>query len=234
VGLLEAERSTGPLAESLHELKAPLNSLSGFLEMVAEGRTGTLNQQQAEFLGTALGEARRLKELIAALVESASAAERPARREPTDPATLLDTAVERARGIALSHTVTLRTILSSPDLPEVAVDQTAIQQVFANLLQNALRVAPSESAITLTASAVDDKVMFMIADRGPGLGQVEPEKLFERYVQGENVAAARDPGDVGLGLWLSRRIVEAHGGAIWAETRADGPGARFCFTLPAA
>jgi K+-sensing histidine kinase KdpD len=103
--------------------------------------------------------------------------------------------------------------------------------VLANFLQNGLRIAPKGSEIVVGARSEEGWTHFEVADRGPGVAEYELSSIFERFAQGGG--QQRESGQVGLGLAISRRIVEQHQGMIWAENRHDG-GARFCFALPAA
>jgi signal transduction histidine kinase len=98
-------------------------------------------------------------------------------------------------------------------------------------LQNGLRIAPRGSEIVIGARTEAGWTHFEVADRGPGLAEYELSSIFEPFAQG--TGAPREAGQVGLGLAISRRIVEQHEGMIWAENRQHG-GARFCFKLPVA
>lgn len=219
------------LAESLHELKAPLHAAAGFLELVASEQTGPLNDLQKDFLNTARSECGRLKEALASLVEvGASAARRPLELVPVDPFSIVDGSVERMRGQAVERDIRLVTNVD-PSAQPVHADPASLTQVLTNFLQNAFRLAPSGSEIVVAASATPGWTRFEVADRGPGVPDAELENIFERFAQSH--PARREAGQVGLGLAISRRIVENHRGRIWAENREDG-GARFCFALPVA
>jgi signal transduction histidine kinase len=226
------EHATGEgLAEALHELKAPLHSAAGFLELVATEQTGPLNEQQKDFLNTARGECARLKAALVALLEvGAASAQRPLELQVVQPTDLVDASVERMRGQAAGRMIRL-IAESDPKAQSVRAHKPAILQVFANFLQNALRIAPNDSEIVVAASAAGGETLFTVADRGPGLAEYELESIFERFSQGR--LGKREVGQLGLGLSISRRIVEQHRGRIWAENREDG-GARFCFALPTA
>jgi two-component system sensor histidine kinase KdpD len=113
------------------------------------------------------------------------------------------------------------------DLPLVPIDDTLIEQVFVNLLDNVLKYTPTGSPIEVAAWASEEGVTVEVADRGPGLGPGEEGHVFEKFYRG-HPAAGRGAG---LGLAICRGFVEAHGGRIWAENRPDG-GAAFRFTLP--
>jgi signal transduction histidine kinase len=220
------------LAEGLHELKAPLHAAAGFLEIVAEEQAGPLNDQQKDFLRTARAECERLKEAIATLIEAGAAGGRPPRLEVVEPRELVQTALERVRGQALTREITL-TEEVDPHARPVCVDRGSIQQVLGNLLQNALRLVPSNSEIVVAVTSLPEWTCFMVADRGPGLAEEQLESIFEPYTQGDSRGQERAAGNVGLGLALSRRLIEQHHGMIWAENR-EGGGSRFCFALPVA
>jgi signal transduction histidine kinase len=220
-------------AEGLHELKSPLHAAAGFVELVADEQAGPLNGQQKDFLTTARAEFARVKEALATMVEVGAAdARRPVDFELIVARDLVTECVQRFRGQALRKDVTVLEQID-PAAGDVLADGAAIQQVLANFLQNALRVAPSGSEILVTATALPDKTCFAVADRGPGLPAGRVERLFEPFNQGDNGGGERRAGNVGLGLSLSRRIVEEHHGLIWAENR-DGGGSHFCFALPTA
>jgi signal transduction histidine kinase len=225
--------ATEGLAESLHELKAPLHAAAGFLEIVASGQTGPLNEQQKDFLETARDECFRLRDVLATLVEvGASSAQRPLKLGLVEPAELVEASLQRVRGQATGRQVRLTGDID-PQALSVRADRVALLQVLANFLQNALRVVPTGSEITVGASGVPGWTHFVVADRGPGVAEYQLESIFDRFSQGEGRDTDRSAGEVGLGLAISRRIVEQHHGQIWAENRQDG-GARFCFALPTA
>jgi two-component system sensor histidine kinase KdpD len=114
------------------------------------------------------------------------------------------------------------------DLPLIAIDDVLIEQVIFNLVENALKHAPSAGPIEVIARHVPDGIEVAVADRGPGLVPGSEEQVFEKFYRGEPTPLA---GGVGLGLPICRGIVEAHGGRIRAENRPGG-GAVFTFRLP--
>jgi two-component system sensor histidine kinase KdpD len=114
------------------------------------------------------------------------------------------------------------------DLPLVRVDATLIEQVFANLLENAARYTPAGTKVALRAERRDDELLVSVEDEGAGLPPGDPERLFAKFQRGSAEGAI---AGVGLGLAICRAIVRLHGGRIWAERRAGG-GAAFRFTLP--
>jgi two-component system, OmpR family, sensor histidine kinase KdpD len=114
------------------------------------------------------------------------------------------------------------------DLPLVEFDATLIERVLYNLLENAGKYTPAGTVIAIAAEASAGQLFITVSDRGPGVPQGQREAIFEKFTRGSRESAT--PG-VGLGLAISRAIVEAHRGKIWVEDNPGG-GARFCFTLP--
>ena len=231
---LEHAASDG-LAESLHELKAPLHAAAGFLDLVATEQAGPLNEQQKDFLQTARAECARLKDALATLVEAgAAAAQRPLALQLVQPGELVETSLERLHGQATGRQVRLVAEID-PLALAVQADRPAVLQVLANFLQNALRLVPirlRDRRARHRGKARLDAVRGCRSRArrgrtGPGVD------LRPLSPKGEGGDTERAAGEVGLGLSISRRIVEQHQGRIWAENRQDG-GARFCFALPTA
>lgn len=117
----------------------------------------------------------------------------------------------------------------SADLPMVSVDAALIDQLLVNLLENALRYAPSGSPIEIRGAVAGDAVSVEVCDRGPGIPAGEREKVFDKFYRGH--AAKRNDGGTGLGLTICRAVVLAHGGSISISGREDG-GTKVRFTLP--
>lgn len=115
-----------------------------------------------------------------------------------------------------------------PDLPLVPFDQTLLQEVFINLIDNAIKFTQPDSLIQISVSLTDTAVQISVEDSGPGIMSDEVNKLFEKFYRGRMLTTERG---LGLGLAICRSIVKAHGGKIWAENKAGG-GAAFRFTLP--
>jgi chemotaxis family two-component system sensor kinase Cph1 len=121
-----------------------------------------------------------------------------------------------------------------PDAEDAIVDadRSRLLQVFRNLLANAEKYSDPGTTVDLVVDADETKVSFQVVDRGPGIGEEDLPRLFQRFSRIRASHSASVPGS-GLGLYISRRIVEAHGGTIWAESSA-GVGSRFGFSLPRA
>jgi two-component system, OmpR family, sensor histidine kinase KdpD len=120
------------------------------------------------------------------------------------------------------------TVSLPPDLPLVPVDDVLLEQVFINLLENAVKYTPAGTPVDISARATSDAVVATVADRGPGIPAGEEGRIFEKFYRPAGVVTT---SGIGLGLTICRGIITAHGGRIWAEQRAGG-GAVFHFTIP--
>lgn len=218
------------LAEVLHDLKGPVQSVAGFLHIVGQEQVGELNEQQREFLGLARRECERLMGALAERIQhGGGTAEASAQWSPISPARVAADAVERERGQALARGVRLE-LRAAAALPEVRADVAAVRGALASLLQNAVRFSTAGSRVRATVTADGGWVCFGVSDEGPGFSPEDLERVFERGYQGRS---GRETGTAGLGLWSARRAVEQAGGSIWASNRPQR-GATVRFALPAA
>jgi len=225
---IEAERLRTSLLSSLsHDLRTPLGAITGALSSLLEDR-GTMSEAtRRDLLQAALEESQRMNRLIGNLldmirVESGTLSVQRDWQPLEEP---VGVALIRLEDRLRDHPVHVRL---PPDLPLVPIDGVLIEQVFINLLENAVKYTPSGTPIEITATAVDGAVRVDVADHGPGLPAGEEARIFEKFYR---VPAATATGGVGLGLTIVRGIITAHGGRIWAENRPGG-GALFRFTLP--
>ena len=118
----------------------------------------------------------------------------------------------------------------SPDLPPVAADYDRLERIILNLLSNALKYSPDGSPVTIRAHRQENTIVIAIADQGSGIPPEEQAHIFDRFYR---VKAERKAEGIGLGLYITRLLVEAHGGRIWVESQ-PGQGSVFSFTLPIA
>jgi two-component system phosphate regulon sensor histidine kinase PhoR len=114
-------------------------------------------------------------------------------------------------------------------MPPLWVDPTKLEAVFANLVHNALKFSPNGGKITVTGKPANDMVQFSVSDEGLGIADADMPNLFERFRRVGHTTS-RIPG-TGLGLYVSKHLIEAHGGTIWAES-TEGEGSAFHFTVP--
>ncbi|HTY07065.1 MAG TPA: sensor histidine kinase KdpD [Gemmatimonadales bacterium] len=227
---VEAERLRTSLLSSLsHDLRTPLAAITGAAGSLLDEQAPLASGARRELLRAILEESQRMNRLIGNLLDMIrveSGALRTQKEwqpleEPLGVALIRlgDRLKDRAVAVDLPA-----------DLPLVPVDSVLLEQVFVNLLENAIKYTPAGSPIDVSAVRDGAVVRVRIADRGPGIPPGETERIFEKFFRS---AGAPPGGGVGLGLTICRGIITAHGGRIWAENRPDG-GAAFQFTLPLA
>ncbi|HYK12163.1 MAG TPA: sensor histidine kinase KdpD [Gemmatimonadales bacterium] len=225
---VEAERLRTSLLSSVsHDLRTPLAAITGAAGSLLDEQAPLAPPARRELLQTILDESQRMNRLIANLLDMIRVESGALRiqREWQPLEEPLGVALIRL-GDRLKDRV-LKTELSA-DLPLVPVDAVLLEQVFVNLIENAVKYTPLGSPIDVSAASDGNLVRVSVADRGPGIPPGEEERVFEKFYRS---AGAPPGGGVGLGLTICRGIVTAHGGHIWAENRPGG-GAVFQFTLP--
>jgi two-component system, OmpR family, sensor kinase len=230
--LLRSEKEL--LANVSHELRTPLARIRVALEMAEEGDLERSRRYLAE-IGTDLDELSRLVEdvLTAARLELAedrgSRVELPLRRERVESRELVLRAAERFRATHPDRTLEL----SLDDvLPEVDADPALLRRVLDNLLDNAGKYSDAGHPIALTARGREGELEVEVRDRGIGVDPADLARLFTPFFRTDR-SRARGTGGVGLGLALAKRVVEAHGGRIHADS-APGDGTRVRFSVPRA
>ncbi|MFH1647121.1 MAG: PAS domain S-box protein, partial [Chloroflexota bacterium] len=216
------------LSNVSHELRTPLQSIGGFTKLLMNGQVPDHATQQ-EFLQIIDRESLHLGNLINSLLDmSRLEAGRFQINRRLIP--VRDTIVESLKtfhSLARDKNITLREEIP-PGLPEMEVDDERLRQVVVNLLGNAIKFSDPGSSVTFKVKRHDGELLFQVADHGIGISQDALPHLFERFYRAEGELVR---GGTGLGLYISRQIVEAHGGRIWAESQF-GKGSTFSFTLP--
>jgi signal transduction histidine kinase len=218
------------LANMSHELRTPLNAVIGFSEVLSERMFGDVNEKQAEYLRDIHASGQHLLSLINDILDLSKIEAGRMELELTDvdlPSTL-DSALtlvrERAgrRGIALTLTVDER-------LGRINADERKVRQVVLNLLSNAIKFTPEGGRIDVRALPVDGNVEVSVSDTGVGIAPEDQEAIFEEFKQVGMVSKKAE--GTGLGLALSRKFVELHGGRMWVKSQI-GAGSTFTFTIP--
>jgi len=217
----ETERVRSSLLSAVsHDLKTPLAAIMGSASEVL--RSGRLEKTAGSLVENIRDEAERLSHLVNNLIETTRLESGVnLHKEPHPIEEILGSALER-----LSRRLGDRPVRADlpENLPLVPLDAVLMEQVFVNLIENALRHAPGAGPIEISARAQGDAVVIEVADHGPGLPAADLERVFEKFYRGA-------PGGAGLGLAICRAVVEAHRGSISAANRAGG-GAVFRFVLP--
>ena len=218
------------LANMSHELRTPLNAISGFSQVLRKELFGEINERQAEYLDDVLASARDLLSLIDDVLDlsKVEAGQIELDVKPFSLPVALERGVVTVRERASKADVRI-SLSSDPGIDTVVADERRVRQVISNLLTNAVKFAPPGGTVDVGVSRVDGEVRVSVSDNGPGIAPEDQRRIFEEFQQ---AAAGKEQREgTGLGLALSKRLVELHDGRIWVESE-PGKGSRFVFTLP--
>ena len=214
-----------------HELRTPLFSIHGFAQlMLEEGDKLDLATRQ-EFLATIQRQALQLSEMVNNLLDMARLDEGKLDliKQPVVIDDLVHQTLLKLQGFAHQQRVTLISNLGSM-LPTVTGDRERLEQVLTNLIGNAIKFSEVGGEVVVSAARQEREIQIAVKDNGVGISPQELEQIFARYYQAESHTKRSTKGS-GLGLHIAQKIVEAHGGRIWAESEV-GQGSTFYFTLP--
>jgi PAS domain S-box-containing protein len=236
------------LANMSHELRTPLNSIIGFSEMMHEGLAGSLSTQQKNYIHDILASARHLLALINDILDLSKieAGRMEIDLNEFNVETFLQGIVFFAREEALKRKIRLATDIEK-DIGCITADERRIRQVLYNLISNAMKFTPEGGSVCISARrardagpaangkagstpGTTDAIEISVSDTGIGISREDMKRLFRPFQQLDLPLSKRFEG-TGLGLNLSHRIIELHGGRIWADSR-PGKGSKFTFILP--
>jgi len=219
------------LANMSHELRTPLNAIIGFSEVLLQKMFGELNEQQADYLEDIRSSGRHLLTLINDILDLSKieAGRMELELAPFSLVAALNNAVTLVRERAQSHGIKLQ-LEVAPEVDRVIADERKVKQVVVNLLANAVKFTPDGGTVTLRADRDDGRVRLAVKDTGIGIAPEDQQRIFEEFQQaGTQTEKSRE--GTGLGLTLSRRMVELHGGTISVDS-APGKGSTFTVALP--
>jgi signal transduction histidine kinase len=219
------------LANMSHELRTPLNAIIGFSQVLRDEMFGEVNEKQAEYLDDILSSGNHLLSLINDVLDLSKVEAGQVELE-IGPFSLRD-ALER--GVVMvreraTHDGVDVALATDPEVDVVEGDERRIKQVIFNLLTNAVKFTPAGGAVDVNALRDNGEVRVSVSDTGPGIAPEDRERVFDEFQQAEAGVEQRE--GTGLGLALSKQLVELHGGRIWIENGL-GSGSTFVFTLPA-
>jgi signal transduction histidine kinase len=216
-----------------HDLRTPLTTLRGYLETLVFMEDTLSPGERRDYLESAIQHGKRLSTLIGALAELArlDAPEMSAHIEPFPLGEIVQDVVQKFALAAADRNVDLVGDFA-PDLPLVSADIELIERVFENLIENALRYTPSGGTITVALVPKDTGVGVSVTDTGPGIPPEILPRIFDRFWRQTNGGGGTSEG-MGLGLAITKRILELHGSAIDVQSTV-GAGSTFSFTLPVA
>jgi GAF domain-containing protein len=218
------------LANMSHELRTPLNAIIGFSEVLSERMFGELNEKQDEYLKDIHASGQHLLSLINDILDLSKIEAGRMELEVTDfdLPMAIDNALTLIRERAARRSIALHTTVDER-LGHVQGDERKIRQVLLNLLSNAIKFTPEGGRIHVEARSVNESVEVSLTDTGVGIAPEDQEAVFEEFRQ-VGTADKKVEG-TGLGLALSRKFIELHGGKIWVKSQV-GQGSRFTFTVP--
>jgi len=219
------------LASMSHELRTPLNAVLGFSEVLLERMFGDINEKQEDYLRDIHGSGKHLLELLNEILDlsKVEAGQMELDFSLVDVGAVLEYAAAMLRERAAAHRIDLRVEVTD-DVDEVEVDELRLKQVVLNLVSNAVKFTPDGGTVVARAKRVGEELQVSVEDTGVGIPEADRERIFESFQQGGR-GASREEG-TGLGLTLSRRIVELLGGRMWLESEV-GVGSTFGFACPA-
>ncbi len=219
------------LANMSHELRTPLNSILGFSEVLQEKMFGELNEKQEEYVNYIGESGGHLLSLIDDILDLSKVEAGEIEMEPAEVrlGDLLQNSLTMVKEKALKHGIELSLKLEDK-IPHIYADERMVKQIVFNLLANAVKFTTDGGQAGIEAVKEDEHIRVTVWDTGIGIKEEDKGKLFKEFQQLDSGRDKRYQG-TGLGLALSKRLVEMHGGRIWVESQS-GKGSRFNFTLP--
>ncbi len=232
-GQLEAanQHKSEFLANMSHELRTPLNAIIGFSEVLLERMFGELNEKQNEYVDDVLSSGRHLLSLINDILDLSKieAGRMDLELAQFDIPLAVENTITLVRERASRHGISLHREVDKR-LGDFVGDERKIKQILLNLLSNAVKFTSEGGRVEVKAVMADGPVEISVSDTGIGIAPEDQEKIFEEFRQvGTDYAQKRE--GTGLGLTLTKKFVEIHGGKIWVKSE-PGKGSTFTFTLP--
>jgi len=218
------------LSITSHELKTPLVPIQGYLDLLAEGKFGELSEKQRNVIGKIRGKETQLKRLVNDLLDLAKlqGGKMVFNVEDVDVNEIVGETVSEMQFLAKENDVEIE-IAKKTHLPLAQGDKIRISQVLSNLIENAIKFSPKGEKVVLQAGKKKDKIEISITDSGIGIPEEDLKKIFNEFYQVDSSTSRTYPG-TGLGLAICKKIIELHGGRIWAKSEVGG-GSTFYFTL---
>ena len=219
------------LANMSHELRTPLNAIIGFSEVLQEQMFGDLNEKQADYMGDIHSSGHHLLSLINDILDLSKieAGHMDLSLDEFDVPAVLENAVTLVKERAARHGVKLELEVDD-GLGCFYADERKFKQILLNLLSNAVKFTPAGGRVKLRAEQANDELLVSVIDNGIGISADDQDLIFEEFRQVATKDRSRPEG-TGLGLALTKRFVEMHGGRIWVRSEV-GKGSTFAFTLP--
>jgi len=211
-----------------HELRTPLHSIQGFTKLILEGEVPDPATQK-RFLTIIDGQSQHLGNLISDLLDVSrlESSRFKIHKQRVSMEDIMRDALQNCYSLAKQKGIVFNEAIPQT-LPKITADSERLNQVMVNLLSNAIKFSKEGSQVTMRAEARDSELLVQVADQGIGIPKEAMSHLFQRFYRAEDPDRV---GGTGLGLYISKQIIEAHGGDIWAESEF-GKGSTFFFTIP--
>jgi signal transduction histidine kinase len=221
------------LALTTHDLRSPLTVISGVISFFTSGRLGELTPEQKNMVSMMERNAQSLIELVNDLLDASKLESGTMRLEiaSIDLRGLIDELRETMEPLAREKGLTMEEILPQ-DLPPVEADRPKLRRILVNLVSNAVKFTSRGGRVAVQAAPEDGHIRISVTDTGVGIAPEDVARLFDKYEQARSRATRGEKG-TGLGLYITKQLVELHGGEIKVESEV-GKGSTFSFTLPAA
>ncbi len=214
------------IADIAHELRTPLSTIQGNLEALLDGVYATTPERIEAIHAKTLMLGRLINDLQE--LSLAEAGELSLEKHPTDLAWLVARLQDQVQPQCDEKEITL--LVETPSILSIAIDRERIEQILLNLLSNALRYTERGGQVRMSVQPGETEIHISVADTGKGIAPEDLPHIFERFYRGDK-SRSRSSGGAGLGLAIAKRLVELHGGRIWAESKL-GQGTTFTFSLP--
>ena len=218
------------IASTSHELRTPLHSIRGFVKLMLDGKV-TDSETQREFLGIIDEQGQHLSNLVNSILDIAAmeSGEMVFEMQPISMKDVIDNAMAKLQRIADDNDIDIEASLPVT-LPIVQGDAERLGQVLTNLVHNAIKFSQKGGRVLIAARADNNSVLVQVIDQGIGIPADAIPLLFQKFSQVHN-SVARASGGTGLGLYIVKQIIEAHGGQIWVDSE-PGKGSIFSFMMP--
>lgn len=215
-----------------HQLRTPLSGIMGYLSMLQEGDFGEMTEDQRKVILDVLEGSRRLIRMVNLFlnVTRIEAGRFKLNKSKVDIVKVIQSEIKELRPTTTKKKLKLIFVKPKEKIPMLNLDEDKIKDVVLNLVDNAIKYT-EKGSITVKVEKKNSKVLISVKDTGVGINPPEAEKLFSKFVRGSGVSRLSPDGS-GLGLFIARKIVDTHGGSIWARSEGEGKGSTFSVELP--
>ncbi|MCU0660593.1 MAG: HAMP domain-containing histidine kinase [Candidatus Pacebacteria bacterium] len=230
----EIARRKDIVSANVHQLRTSLTAIKWVLKMLLDGDIGTLTHDEKKYVQKIYDRTERMIYLVSGVLEAnknGNLRDTYTFKEGDIVALIQDTLIDFS-GEAFKYDIHIELKKPTERIPKVLMDSDKIRIVLQNLIENALKYGKSGGSITITAKQSGDFLEIQVVDTGIGISEHDKSKIFERFFRAENAKSKSKTG-TGLGLYMTRHIIEEHGGSIWFESQQKR-GTTFHFTIPVA